>query len=406
VIFVTNNVNWIIDYFKPINLDLRKSKDGTWIDQKCTPDVICFVADCIREFVENKIMEDQITDASDSNLRNITFTIKEIWSQHYAKENIGMFSKPDIEKNNNEYNKFFSQPIKLLNYAQVIKIKGKKGNAFIFTVNNKDLLNFVGMKDINALKFIAIYIEKVLKDSDIYSSFNEFFKDQTRSSFNNMKEDFVAFMKNNTPKGSKSGSNKDCFRIFTKVLNPLSFFNKAKGTISGSLSQNDIIFENLSYNRKNFRDEYIKKPKDVERSKYIISDTDFSPKASYEIEKAKREIKKYNKKFNNGKSECIPELALGLHRINKEKEIEESKIADLATQIHHIFPQSKYPEIANYLENLIALSPTQHLFYAHPYSFDRLVYVLAIGFNTTMFDCIEENNFNDLILIISGREIP
>ena len=34
--------------------------------------------------------------------------------------------------------------------------------------------------------------------------------------------------------------------------------------------------------------------------------------------------------------------------------------------MHHIFPASDYPAIADYLENLIALTPTQHYTYAHP----------------------------------------
>lgn len=35
-------------------------------------------------------------------------------------------------------------------------------------------------------------------------------------------------------------------------------------------------------------------------------------------------------------------------------------------QMHHIFPEAIYPEICYYLENIIALTPTQHLNYAHP----------------------------------------
>ena len=45
---------------------------------------------------------------------------------------------------------------------------------------------------------------------------------------------------------------------------------------------------------------------------------------------------------------------------------DERHISDPATQMHHIFPASEYPVIADYLENLIALTPTQHYTYAHP----------------------------------------
>ena len=37
-----------------------------------------------------------------------------------------------------------------------------------------------------------------------------------------------------------------------------------------------------------------------------------------------------------------------------------------AAHMHHIFPESIFPEICYYLENIIALTPTQHLNYAHP----------------------------------------
>jgi organic radical activating enzyme len=37
-----------------------------------------------------------------------------------------------------------------------------------------------------------------------------------------------------------------------------------------------------------------------------------------------------------------------------------------ATQAHHIFTQSDYPTIADYVENLIMLTPNQHYSMAHP----------------------------------------
>lgn len=37
-----------------------------------------------------------------------------------------------------------------------------------------------------------------------------------------------------------------------------------------------------------------------------------------------------------------------------------------ATQIHHIFPKHKFPQLAHYLENLIKITATQHYTKAHP----------------------------------------
>ncbi len=37
----------IIAYLKRFDLDIRKTGDARFMDQKCTPDVVCFIADCI-----------------------------------------------------------------------------------------------------------------------------------------------------------------------------------------------------------------------------------------------------------------------------------------------------------------------------------------------------------------------
>ena len=82
--------------------DVRKTHNGRWIDQKCTMDVVCLVADCILEFVRNQPQK--------------AFTVKDIWYNDYTVENVQqIFSKPDpVKKALHEYDKYFGQPIKLL----------------------------------------------------------------------------------------------------------------------------------------------------------------------------------------------------------------------------------------------------------------------------------------------------
>ena len=69
---------------------------------------------------------------------------------------------------------------------------------------------------------------------------------------------------------------------------------------------------------------------------------------------------------------------------------------DKATQMHHIFPASDYPSIADYVENLIALTPTQHFSYAHPNNntqyIDRAYQYLCLIAKT---GTIRENLLND-----------
>lgn len=67
--------------------------------------------------------------------------------------------------------------MKLLASSQVL-IERKDGAKNIFKVNNLEILEYIALSERNALKFLHRYIEKVLQDSDLYSSFNLFFTNQ------------------------------------------------------------------------------------------------------------------------------------------------------------------------------------------------------------------------------------
>lgn len=221
------------------NYDVRKSGDARWIDQKCTHDVLCIIADCIQEFIQDDLEK--------------SFTVTDIWKSDYTKENvIDIFSKPSTDNNNaeNEYDKFFSQPIKLLAYSQILKAQ-KKGQRYYYQVANLELLQYIALRDRNALNFLILYITKVLQDSELYGVFNEFFNEQSNDLFHQLKNAFTDF----TIKHTKINGKTECGRIFTKVLNPLAFKMKKKGTIKGSLSKNPITMNDLQYNRINWRDE-------------------------------------------------------------------------------------------------------------------------------------------------------
>ena len=55
-----------------------------------------------------------------------------------------------------------------------------------------------------------------------------------------------------------------------------------------------------------------------------------------------------------------------IRKMYKESEVKDQWSNGEATQIHHIFPKSEFPQLAHYLENLIKLTPTQHYTKAHP----------------------------------------
>ena len=157
--------------------DIRKTGNARWIDQKCTPDVLCIVADCIFEYYQEK--------------GDIEFTSRDIWYSSYAIENVqNVFKKVDVESDNaeNEYDKFFQQPMKLLSYAGVLE-EAKKGRENYYTIVNSDLLQYIAIRERNALNFLNIYITKVLTDSDLYDIFDDLLEQEGLEEY-----DFLPFI--------------------------------------------------------------------------------------------------------------------------------------------------------------------------------------------------------------------
>lgn len=394
----------IKNFLDQYDYDIRKSHDARWIDQKCTMDVVSLIADCILHFIENDI--------------NKEFTVNDIWHNKYTVENVQeIFAKPNPdEKASNEYDKYFGQPMKLLGYSRILNCNVRNGRNY-YKINNLALLEYISIKERNAFKFLCLYIEKVLTDSGIYNLFDTFYKYPNDDNYLKAKDGFSEFTIRYTPINGKV----ECNRIFIKILNPLSCKYKTLGTQKGRLSKDIITYDMIAYNQRNWRDLYSQKPKDMTRVEYekTLPIQCVDRMTTYKINKAKYTIRKYNDKYRNGKTE--------LEQQNHTK--------DLASQIHHIFPVSYYPEISDYCENLIALTPTQHYIYAHPnnntkyvdkiyqyycliakignikenildkntptiYSFEDLCYVLNIGLETDEFNDIEYLNFNKMLIKI------
>ncbi len=315
--------------------DVRKTHNGRWIDQKCTMDVVCLVSDCIVEYIGSR--------------RDKTFTVNDIWYNDYTVENVQqIFSKPNpTEKASNEYDKYFGQPIKLLDAAGIIKGE-KRGRGYSYSVVDWELLEYISFRERNSYNFLCLYIEKVLKDSGIYRMFEYFFRMQDKSSFKELKDGYTQFTINNTPINGAT----ECGRIFTKILNPLACKYRKCGTERGHLSKDIITQDMIMYNQRNWRDILSEKPKEMTRIDYeeTLPKPDEDYLTTYRINRAKRNLRRYNDMYRNGKTELY----------------DERHIVDPATQIHHIFPSNEFPMIADYLENLIALTPTQHYSYAHP----------------------------------------
>lgn len=315
--------------------DIRKTHNGRWIDQKCTMDVLCLVSDCIIEYTRNPL--------------NKTFTVNDIWHNDYTVKNVQqIFSKPNpMQKASNEYDKYFGQPIKLLDASGIIRGE-KRGRGYIYSIVNQELLEYISFRERNSFNFLCLYIEKVLKDSGIYRMFEAFFQMQDKNSFKKLKDEYTQFTIDNTPINGTI----ECGRIFTKVLNPLACKYHKFGAERGHISKDIITQDMIMYNQKNWRDILTEKPKNMTRIEYELTlpkpNEDYM--TTYRINRAKRNLRRFNDLYRSGKTEVY----------------DERHIKDPATQIHHIFPVNEYPSIADCLENLIALTPTQHFVYAHP----------------------------------------
>lgn len=326
----------IADFCNRYDYDIRKSGNGRWIDQKCAADVLTVVADCIYRYVLQN--GDGI------------FTSTEIWHFDYTVENVeAIFKKPGVKSAaaKSEYDKFFQQPMEMLANAKVLR-KTKQGNRNVYQVRDLQVLEYIALRERNALFFLKTYIEKVLRDSGIYSDFEAFFQTQTKDAYRRVKGAFSSFTIRNT----KINGTVECNRIFIKVLNPMAYFHNSRGTEKGRLSEQIITYDMLMYNRNNFRDVCADKPKGVTRKEYAASHPVEVNEAYYRYQsaKAKRFLRLFNDQNRSGQTEHL----------------EAAHMNDRAIHMHHIFPEAAYPELCFYLENIIALTPTQHLNYAHP----------------------------------------
>lgn len=229
--------------------DLAISRNGRWIDQKCTFDVVFLVANCIREYCKYDLSK--------------SFSVNDIWGMEYAAEKVTtIFGKPDpSKKSSNEYDKYFGQPIKMLDNAGVLSSE-KRGNRYKYKIANAEIMEYICFSEKNCLDFLCLYIEKVLRDSRIYAYFERFFDRQDKDSFTDMKNGYANYIISNTPINGTT----ECGRIFTKVLNPLAFKYHKCGTERGHISDGAISKGQLLYNQQNWRDILANKPKDVERS--------------------------------------------------------------------------------------------------------------------------------------------
>lgn len=321
----------ITKFLNQFDLDVRKTGDARFADQKCTPDVICFIADCIMNIIQP----------------GQTFTVSDIWeSQYFIKNAVAVYGKP-LPTNpaaKHEYDKFIQQPLRLLGCAHVLNVT-KSGNSNIYTIADEDILDYISRRERNTYNFLYCYFKKVMEDSGMWRFFQEFIDkskkgEANRASYMELRNRFIRFMIGNT----KINTPVEVRRIFPKILNIFAVDNNICGSERGTLSKYPFTFSELMYNRKNWRD--IDKEKSVTRQ-----------------EAADEAINTQQEAFN---AYYVQKAIALIRKIHHESEVHDQWGNGPATQVHHIFQKSKFPHIAHYVENLILLTATQHNTKAHP----------------------------------------
>lgn len=311
-------------YLNQFDLDIRKSHDARYVDQKCTPDIVCFMADCVLNMVATKPV----------------FVINDVWeTQYFIQNSRVIFNKPwaNDKKAYNEYNKVLSQPLKLLAYARILHVETVDGS-LTFSVANEDLLDYISRKDRNAYNFLYCYFMKVMSDS----GFMKYFEDYEQNIVNDpvaakdeIYDKYYRLINGNTP----SHSRLDIRRMFHKVFNVYAAEHHLRGS-NGKIT----YYSDLMYNKKNWRD--------MDKDKTVTRQEAMSPE---KIEKQEVINSYYVQKA----------IAL-IRKIQTISEVNDAWGNGEATQVHHIFPKASFPQIAHYVENLILLTATQHNTKAHP----------------------------------------
>lgn len=330
--------NSINIFFSKFDIDVRKSHDARFADQKCTPDVICFISDCIINTIE----------------KGQDFTVNDIWkSQYFIKNAVAVFGKPipTNPKAQHEYDKFIQQPLRLLASAHVLNVT-KVGIKNIYSIENDELLDYISRRERNTFNFLYCYFQKVMEDSGMWKYFQEFIElskegKVSRTDYIFLRDKFIQFMIGNT----NINTTVEVRRIFPKILNIFAVENNICGSEKGTISKYPFTFSELMYNRKNWRD--IDKDKSITRQ-----------------EAAGEAINTQQEDFND--YYVRKSIAL-IRKIHHESEVHDQWSNGAATQVHHIFPRSSFPQIAHYVENLILLTATQHSTKAHPNNNTQLI---------------------------------
>jgi len=318
------------EYFR--NKSLKKTPHmGVHYEQKITPDLIW----CVSYVILDLTKDDSGRAFTDKDIRESS--IFNSLMQDY-------FSKAPQENAENEYNKVSSYQLGLLTYAGVldqVSARPKK-----YKINNIDILKYVAINDLNASQFLCEYTEKFIIDNGLITVFNNYKKNSNQDNYLKLKEAYWEWAKVNT--AVRGNDRKHTYRVFNKMFNVFCYKNRLPGEDASNITVGPCPYSFLIYNRTNFRDKDV--PTGMTRQQYqeqVLSDIDSGGVVETLLQKAKDIIR-----IRHGDDSEIKDPNLGY-------------TANSGVHVHHILPRHSYAQFSLSKENLIALTPGQHLSFSH-----------------------------------------
>lgn len=307
-------------------------------DQKIQADILEIISECILHYSKE----------------NPVFSTKDLWHYSYSVdifEKVFKKGSPLNPEKKSEWDKVFAQPLCMLSFFGILfRTKPKKGQVknarFVYTIINPDILKFISRNSRNSSNFIYVCAKLFCKANNLEDSFEKFFSFQDKKSFSSLKKNFEEQMKYlSRNRKQPLEDKKNIHRIFTKVLNSQAYYYDKLGTKRGNLSKDRIQLADLLYNQPNFYDKLTDKPRSISRKEW-----------------EKDRVSKYDEQKSIHGAESLAKIKIK----RRHNDVSEYSYKKNAIHVHHIFPRHEFLKICYYKENLIVLTPDEHLIKAHP----------------------------------------
>lgn len=318
-------------YIESLDLTKTPEKLGVHFEQKITPDLLWCVAATIIGLTGRNI--------------NFEFGDKEIrTSPYFISLMRDYFTKPTQNSNTeNEYNKVSKYQCGLLEYVGVLRRTANRPRKL--KIKNLQALEFISNHDRSALEFLKYYVEKLLIDNGLMAIFKKYKKDPSQQNYESVKDKYWQWAKEHT--GVRTNNPQHSYRVVNKIFNLYAYSHRIPGESSARVTSGICPYTNLVYNRVNFRD--VNMPTGISRREFTESiELDESDPNIFRslVMRSKQDVRQRHRKS---------EIAVKEYNYHDDEGI----------HAHRVLPESQYNQFAFFKENIICLTPGQHLSLAH-----------------------------------------